>query len=375
MGGVAILGAGGFVGARLLEMEVLSGRADIVPVVRAFRSVGRSAYLGVPHRLGEASRPDSLERALDGCEVVVNLTSGASADILRTTESIYTAAVAARSRLLIHMSTAAVYGRVDRPDLPDDAEPRLDHWKLYSRQKGLAENFLRERMADGRLGIVVLRPSLIWGPGSHWVLRAATDLVRGTAYLVGDGDGICNLMYVDNLVRSIDAVLAHPAPASGFYHVADDETTTWRSYYGALAAGLGVDMRTVHVVSDRYRVGLSDRLDEVKELAAYAWLKNRFSLETRTAIKLRLARARARDQRAVRSSNEGPVVTREMWGLQTTRYKTPTAKFRAAYGDQNRTTFTTGIAASLAWLHFIGLETEDSTAWRREPRSPVPLSA
>ena len=40
-GGVAILGAGGFVGARVLEMAVLGGRTDIVPVVRAFRSVAR----------------------------------------------------------------------------------------------------------------------------------------------------------------------------------------------------------------------------------------------------------------------------------------------------------------------------------------------
>ena len=49
MGGrVAVLGAGGFVGARLLEMAVLSGRTDIVPVVRSFRSAGRSAQLAFP---------------------------------------------------------------------------------------------------------------------------------------------------------------------------------------------------------------------------------------------------------------------------------------------------------------------------------------
>jgi nucleoside-diphosphate-sugar epimerase len=359
MGGVAVLGAGGFVGTRSLEMAVLGGRTDIVPVVRSFRSVARSAHLGVPHRLGDASRPDSLRRALDGCDAVVNLTAGDSADILRTTESIYAAALAARARVLVHLSSAVVYGRVDRADLPDDAPPRLDHWMLYARQKGLAENFLRERMADGPLAIVVLRPSLIWGPGSHWVLRSATALVGGTAYLVGGGDGICNLVYVDDLVRSIDAVVAHPAPPSGFYNVGSDGRTTWREFYGALAAGLGVDMRTVHSASDTYRVGVRDRVEAMKELAAYGWLKDRFSLETRTNIKLRLARARARDRRAAPVSNGGPVVTREMWDLQTTRYELPTAKFRAAYGHQNRSSFASGIAASLAWLRFIGFDARD----------------
>jgi nucleoside-diphosphate-sugar epimerase len=359
MGGVAILGAGGFVGTRLLEMAVLGGRTDIVPVVRSFRSVARNARLGVPHRLGDASRPDSLGRALDGCDTVVNLTAGDSADILRTTESIYAAALAARARVLIHMSTAAVYGRVDQPDLPDDAPPRLDHWMLYARQKGLAENFLRERMADRRIAIVVLRPSLIWGPGSHWVMRPATELLDGNAYLIGGGDGICDLVYVDNLVRSIDAVARHPAPPSGFYHVADNERTTWRDYYAALADGLGVDMKTVHIVGDRYRVGLRDRVEELKELPAYAWLKGRLSLEARTAIKLRLARARARDRAAGPAANGNPVVTREMWGLQTTRSALPTGKFLATYGDQNRTSFASGIAASLAWLRFIGLGADD----------------
>jgi len=48
--GVAVVGAGGFVGARLVEMATLAGRTDVVPIVRAYRSVGRNAHLGVPHR-------------------------------------------------------------------------------------------------------------------------------------------------------------------------------------------------------------------------------------------------------------------------------------------------------------------------------------
>ena len=244
-------------------MAILAGRADVVPVVRSYKSVARNANLGAPHRLGDAMRAESLERALDGCDAVVNLTTGDPSEIVRTTKNVYAAAVAAGARVLVHLSSATVYGQIERPDLPDDAPPRLDHWMPYARQKGLAENFLRERMADGRLAIVVLRPGLVWGPGSPWVLGPANDLVRGGAYLVGDGSGICNLMYVDDLVRSIHAVVARPV--TGFYNVADDETTTWRTFYGALAAGLGVNMNAVHRVSgDRYRAGLHDRLDAVR---------------------------------------------------------------------------------------------------------------
>jgi nucleoside-diphosphate-sugar epimerase len=361
-GPLAILGAGGFVGTRMLETAALGGRTDIVPVVRAFRSVARVANLGMSHRLGDASRPDSLGRALAGCEAVVNLTTGDPAQILCTTRSIYAAAVAAGARLLIHLSSAAVYGQVERPDLSDDAPPQLDHWMPYAREKGLAENFLRERMDEGRLAIVVLRPGLIWGPRSPWVLRPASELVSGTAYLVGGGGGVCNLMYVDNLVRSINAVVAHPAQVSGFYNVADDGTTTWREYYGALAAGLGVEMATIAAVpGDRYRAGLSGLLEEIKNnLPPYQWLKHGLSPETKNAIKLRLKRALSRDRPSQWNGGPQPVVTRDMWHLQTTRNPLPTARFRATFGHRNSTSFASGLAASLAWLRFIGLDEREA---------------
>lgn len=359
-GGVAIVGAGGFVGARLVEMAALAGRTDVVPIVRAYRSVGRSAHLGMRHRIADASRPDALEDALTGCDVVVNLTTGRPADILPITRSVYTAAVAVGARAVVHLSSAAVYGQVDRPGLPDDAAPRADHWMPYARQKGLAESFLRECTRVPRPAIVVLRPSLVWGPGSPWVLGPARELLAGSAYLIGDGAGVCNLTYVDNLVRSILAVADDPAPVSGFFHVRDDGHVTWREYYGALAAGLGVDAVTIHAVTmDRYRIGPRDALAALRSSPAYAWVKERIPHETRTLIKLRLRGARRQGPEPLGGR---PAVTREMWELQRTRYSLPTDAFRAAYGHHNGTSFPSGIAASLAWLRFIGLHDPDRSA-------------
>jgi 2-alkyl-3-oxoalkanoate reductase len=265
------------------------------------------------------------------------------------------------ARTVVHMSSAAVYSQVDGPGLPDDAAPQLHHWMSYARQKGLAESFLRERMHEPRPAIVVLRPGLVWGPGSPWVLGVARELLAGSAYLVGDGAGVCNLMYVDNLVRSILAVVDDPAPVSRFFHVRDDEHVTWREYYGALAAGLGVDAATIHAVNmDRYRVGPRDALDALRSSSAYAWVKERIPLETRTLIKLRLPRARRHEPESLGGGR--PTVTREMWELQSTRYSLPTDAFQAAYGHRNETSFPSGIAASLAWLRFIGLRDADRSA-------------
>jgi len=165
-------------------------------------------------------------------------------------------------------------------------------------------------------------------------------------------------------------VVAHRTQVSGFYNVADDETTTWREYYAALASGLGADLATVHKVpADHYRAGLGGLVEELKKLPPYQWLKYRLSPETKDAIKLRLKLAFGRDLPAQPGANASPVVTRDMWHLQTTRYPLPTTKFRTTFGHRNPSSFASGMAASLAWLRFIGLERLNVVA------EPVPDAA
>jgi nucleoside-diphosphate-sugar epimerase len=161
-------------------------------------------------------------------------------------------------------------------------------------------------------------------------------------------------MYVDDLVRSIDAVVAHGAAPSGFFNVADDLVPTWRDYYTALAEGLGIDPATIHLVQDDgYRPGLRERLEPIRDHPAYLWLKERISLETRTNLKARLGRGLARE--TLPGAAARPLVNRTMWETQATRYPLPTTKFRATFGTPNRVSFRSGIATSLAWLRFIGL--------------------
>ena len=139
--------------------------------------------------------------------------------------------------------------------------------------------------------------------------------------------------------------------------MADDERPTWRAFYGALATGLGADMSAVHhVPSDRYRPKLHDHLESVRSLRAYRWLKDRLSLETRAALKLRLAALRRRDETGAESARTAPAVTRTFWDLQTTWCPLPTSLFRTTFGHQNRTSLSSGIGASLAWLRFIGVD-------------------
>src|SRR4051812_11451891 len=111
MSSIAIIGAGGFVGTRLVESLYLDGAAEPRAVVRSFRNFASLSRFGPLLRIevadAEVGGP-ALRRALQGVSTVVNLTTGSPASIDRTTRAIYETSLSAGARRLIHLSSAVV---------------------------------------------------------------------------------------------------------------------------------------------------------------------------------------------------------------------------------------------------------------------------
>ncbi len=363
---IAILGAGGFVGSRFVQMGVAAGRRDIVPVVRSCRSLARLSKYGLQHRWGEIARPETIRPAIRGCRVVVNLTVGDYSEIAANSAALYEACVAEQVRLLIHMSSAEVFGRAENPNLTDDSEPDLRHWMAYARGKGQAELVLRSRMDSAPLAIVVLRPGLVWGPGSTWIVEPAGDLLNQQAFLADGGAGICNLIFVDNLISAIMRVAQHPTPPSGFYNVADRETVTWADYYRELAGRLGVPFdRVSHLNSGKYTPNLRERVEEWRQRKIVKRIEGAIPSGSKPVLKQQLRRAWNLVHAHPNGTCPKPRVTRALWHLQHTRYKLPTAKFEKVFGNTQEFTFMQAMDKTSAWLRFAGFTLSPSE--RGEP--------
>ncbi len=134
--------------------------------------------------------------------MVVNLTMGDDKRIVGDVQSIHAACQKAEVPLFVHISSAEVFGRAEAQHLSDDSAPDGQHWMAYALAKTAAETWLRSQ-SDGPVQIVILRPGLIWGPGSGWLVEPAKALIDGTAYLFNGGRGICNLIHVDNLIEHL----------------------------------------------------------------------------------------------------------------------------------------------------------------------------
>lgn len=354
----AILGASGFIGGRLTESLLLQELATVRPVVRSFRSLARLARFDLDCRIADATDPAALAAQLTGCGVVFHCVVGGHETIVRSIEATYRAAAAAGVRRLVYLSSSVVHGHNPAPGTTDDSELVSNQGFEYNVSKVQAELRLRELGRDGAVETVVLRPSIVFGPRSQWwTAQIATQLLRKAAYLVEDGAGICNTIYVDNLIHALWLAATKPAAAGHAFLLTDGERVTWREFYASIAKAVQVDPSEIFSVS----------LDEARNLQRSAVTRRRFGqFKQRRVSRLAIGMMSAKVKhvaRAVLSDPpplpgqpvpllSSPSVDPEIAGLQWCESVLPIAKAQARLGYSPRVNFAEASRRTASWIQF-----------------------
>jgi nucleoside-diphosphate-sugar epimerase len=360
MSTIAVIGAGGFVGSRLIESCLLDGFNHISAVVRSSKSVAPLARFGscLDIRFADAKDRSALVMALKDCQIVVNLVLDRPNGIVDSTKAIYEACRIVGAKRLIHMSSAVVFGQVNDPSINDLSDPVRHHWMPYARAKIQSEDFLKSKMDEPFLDIIVLRPGIVWGPRSEWIYNLVLELSHRQACLVEKGEGVCNAIYIDNLVDGIIACCKTPSDSSGCYNVSDDEQITWRDFYKPFADHMSLDIALLpSVPGGNYNGSIRDVFDGLKQTELYHSMKNAFNPETRARIKLILkwfVGTGSGDNSKIDGQFKNPRITKEMWHLQSTRYKLKNAMFKQKFCFKQTWTFDEGITNTIDWLEFVG---------------------
>ncbi len=240
---VALIGAGSSVGRHLL----LRNDPRFIGIYRSAKALSQLCDLDLGDRLIRASNPAALSAAIKGCDTVVTLINDENPrSALLSLRQTMDACVAAGVRQLIHISSAAIYGRnAHQVRSVDAAGPSLT-WSSYAAGKQWQENFLKQSAA--RLhSVVVLRPGLIWGPGMAWLHVPAGDVLRGEAW-IAEGDAPCNLVHIDLLTHAIVSYAESCPSGLSFCNLFDRKRMTWSEYYRRIAQSLKVEHLDIHVI-------------------------------------------------------------------------------------------------------------------------------
>lgn len=197
---------------------------------------------------------DALRAALKGVDVVLHSAAvihpERTADWYRVnTEGSLQLARAARAadvRRFVFISSNAAAGRCESPTHvlteTDTAKP-LSH---YGRSKLLAEQGLMQLHEPGVFDVVILRPSMFYGPPvPERHLGIYRRLLFDRMPMIGDGQFRRSITYIGNMVQATCLALTSPAAAGEIFYVVDEPVYTTRSIIEAIASALGVSFKTL----------------------------------------------------------------------------------------------------------------------------------
>ena len=352
---VALMGASGFIGSRMVEMFHLGGLGKIRPIVRSFGGFARLARFDLDCKIADAADERALTAAFAGCDFVVHAVHGHPAIVESSIPPSYRAACAAGVKRLVYLSTASVHGQAPAPGT-DERSPLNDRQPVdYNNRKVRAERLLLRERAREAVEVVILRPGIVFGPRDRWVSGIAQELLRGTAYLVSGGTGICNSIYVDNLVQAIHLALTASHADREAFLVGDAETVMWAELYEQIAVALGKPVTEIHrVAKPEFRQSWKDRMEYFRSLKLTQAALPLFPAKIKRAAKAALiAWPEPTKQSAwALAGKPAPMVTREMAELHQCQYRLPYDKAKRLLGYEPRVTFEEGCRRSIEWLRF-----------------------
>ncbi len=348
---VAVIGANGFVGSRLVERWHLEGRAEIVPVVRRPEAAASALRLALDCRVADALDERGLARAFAGCDAVVHAAAGARPLVTQSPARVARAAAEAGARSVIYLSSMAVHGWDARRGTDEAAPLPRRHPVPYNGWKARGERALRRACRETGVRFVILRPGIVYGPRSQWIAGFARAVADGSAYVVAGGGGVCNGIYVDNLVHAVGLALEHEEAAGETFLVADDDALTWRMLYEPVCRALGSSWEAVADLAPRApQPTRGERLLALRDDPAARVLLDHVPRPLRSAIR----RVAVRPCEDASPRARAPVPDLETSILQTCGYRFPTAKARRMLGFAPPVAFDEACRRTVDWLGFAG---------------------
>lgn len=245
---ILVTGGTGFIGGRLVERLVTDYDTEVRVLVKNFARAARIARFPIEMFPGDVNEPGEVERAVDGCEIVFHCAYGNTGSpaqrkgvTVKGTENVLRATLKNKVKRVVHVSTISVYGMTEDGDL-DESAPRRRSNDVYADSKLEAEKLVFAYFKKYGLPVAVIQPTIVYGPfGGPWTLNPINQLKSGRVILVEGGSGLCNAVYVDDVIQAMILAATREEAIGEAFLVSAEEPVTWREFYGAYERMLGIE--------------------------------------------------------------------------------------------------------------------------------------
>ncbi len=262
-----VTGGTGLLGSHIAEQLRLRGHS-IRAVCRPGSDTAFLRSIGAEIVAGDVTDREVLRRTCEGVDAVYHAAArvgdwGPWEGFLRVsvdgTQALLDAAVAAKVRRFLHISSISVYGHVDEAGrVLDESAPvgvNVHRWSYYTRAKVLAERCVWEAHQSGRIAVTVIRPSWLYGPRDRATLPRLIQSIRdGKLKIIGDGTNRLNVVHAANVAEAAILAAESDRAIGEAYNCCHDGVLTQREYFDAIADAIGEPRVTRSVP---YRVAYS----------------------------------------------------------------------------------------------------------------------
>ena len=236
---VFVTGGTGFIGSQLVEQLVLHEEAKVKVLVHTW---GKAAYVSrfdVEFVQGDICDAEAMKEATKGCDYIMHLAipGGKGHDEfvvnnVTVVEALMKAAKENKIKHVVQMSSVVVHGETVPEDLTADS-PLTPYGDTYSDGKLAAEKRFWELLDEYKLHGSIIRPTYVWGPYSMWyTIDLLNQMKKGTFAWVDNGKGICNAVYVGNVVDMCIKCCTTPEADRQAFIASDDDPMTWKDFFG-----------------------------------------------------------------------------------------------------------------------------------------------
>jgi len=256
---ILVTGATGFLGSRLVKLLVQRGYR-VRALARKLSNIDKIKQLGIEIFFGDVGSKASIKPAFEGIDIVVhaaadtsgNKEAGEHSTVLGTT-NIIDLCSAYKIKKLVYISSCNVYGVADyKKGALVTEKSSLERFPerrgYYSDAKFQADQAIVNAIKKNQLSIVTLRPGMIFGPGGE-VYTPMMGFSLGTRLfgIIGDGEFVLPLVYIDNLVDAIIAAIEKKESGGKIYNVVDSDCLTKKQYVESLIKKLYPNAKCIYI--------------------------------------------------------------------------------------------------------------------------------
>lgn len=258
---ILVTGANGFVGSALCSRLSTEG-ITVHAAVRSPSSAPPASPMLCPFAVGEIGEETDWGKALTGVDVVIHLAARVHmmrddaanplGEFLNTnhdaTVNLARQAAAAGAKRFVYLSSIKVNGEYTHHEAPFRETDAPNPQDPYAISKLSAEEALRAISSETGMGVVIVRPPLVYGPKVKANFAKLLKLVdKGIPLPLGRVENQRSLVFVGNLCDALLQCALNPAAAGRTYLISDGEDVSTAELVRGMAFALNRPARLVPV--------------------------------------------------------------------------------------------------------------------------------